>query len=202
MATLNSDIRKFKKLEFISVLLYIFCAGVTLFFVIAYLCARRYDVKTLQLICLILCPVLCTIGTFASAILSYAVMSKFTKEIKRFVLEVFVENAHLMHPDKKSLSFDISFNDAIVEIGVNGYKEKIIFDLSPLKKLSFTQKRIILSEIQTMLIVAFCRLVDGGSTYADVDYAINKRKVKIITGGLADKRAYRVYLKNRNNAGD
>lgn len=199
MATLNSDIKKLKKIEYILIGAYIVCGAAMLLFVIGYAYARAVSNKTLQTVFLTLCPILVVVGSTLAAFLTYKWSSKTAKQIKMFILQVFVENAHLMHPDKKSLTFDISIDSTTATLGVNGYKEKIVFDFSPLGKLSIKEKNLVLENIQTRLIVAFCRLSDSHrTTYADIDYTLNNKKIQILTNSTPTPKAYRIYTKNKN----
>lgn len=202
MAKLNGDIKKFRRGEAVGTAATVFCAAVLVYFIICFSVAETTDNRTLLIVTLISAPVLLVAGIAVAAFCNIKFGNAADKAIKKYVLDVFVENAALMHPEKKSLSFVIGFADGNPEIQVNGFKEKIVFDFLEIR-LSFLRKTRVLTEIETRLIKTFCRLYERGSEYSDVSFserAGTRRKsgaaTFIIKNGEPDKKAYKIYLKN------
>lgn len=126
------------------------------------------------------------------------------RTIKKYVQDVCVENAALMHPEKNSLSFYVNMEQTNVELTVNGYKEKIVFDFSAFGRLGSGRKLTVLSAIDARICTTFCKLYERGADYKNVDYREKdglRRKsgkvVPIIKDGVPDERAMKFYLKNK-----
>lgn len=204
MANLNGDIKKWKRGETAGFAATVFCGVVLVAFVICYPLSLAQGLKTLQLATLIAAPVLLVLGAGIAAFCNLRFGGALEKAIRQYVLDVFVENAGLMHPERNSLSFYVSVRENAIELTVNGYKEKIIFDFSALGKLSLMRKASVLAEIENRLCVTFCRLYERGSKYSDVGYAEREgtrrksgKTVFIIKDGAPDKNAFKSYLKNK-----
>lgn len=203
MAKLNGDVKKLKRGELVGTVALVFCATVLICFVVCFSVAEATGNEPLSLASLIAAPVLTVAGIAVAAYCNVKFGGALDREIKKYIVEVFVENAALMHPEKKSLSFVIGFSDGNPEIQVNGFKDKIAFDFSEMGKLSFAKKMRILTEIENRLIKTFCRLYERGAEYTDVSFselAGTRKKsgsaVFIIKNGEPDKKAYKIYLKN------
>ena len=119
------------------------------------------------------------------------------------VRDIFIENAKLMHPEKDSLTFYCRLYDDSAEISVNNYKEKILFDFSAFKKLSPLRKSTVAAAITTRLCVTFLKLnLQRGAKYSSVCYTARAEKrggkrAFIINGGKPDKKALKIYYKNK-----
>lgn len=207
MAKLNGDIENWKKGELCGTVATVFCGIVVAFFVAAFTAASVLNLETLKLVTLILSPVLLIIGIALSAFCNIRFGGANEKAIKNYILDVCIENAALMHPERKSLSFYFAIEGTDTVISVNDYKERIIFDFSEFKKLSFVRKAFILEELKSRLIVTFCRLYERGSNYTDVSFAEREdtrrktvKKIFIIKDGVPDKKAFKAYLKNKRSA--
>ncbi|MDE6441843.1 MAG: hypothetical protein K2L12_03705 [Clostridia bacterium] len=204
MANLQGDIKNWKKGELCGTVATVFCGIVVAFFAAAFTSASVLNLETLRLVTLILSPVLLVIGIALSAFCNIKFGGANERAIKKYILDVCVENAALMHPERKSLSFYISIEGTDIIISVNDYKGKIIFDFSEFKKLSFARKAFILGEIESRLVVTFCRLYERGAGYTDVGFAEREgtrrktvKKIFIIKDGAPDKKAFKTYLKNK-----
>ena len=204
MATIKGDIKKWKLGETLGTCATVFCGIVLVYFAVGFTVAQVLEIEALKIAVLISAPALLATGIAASAFCSLKFGGAIDKAIKNYVLDVCVENAALMHPERNSLSFYISINESAAEMQVNGYKEKIVFDFAELGKLSVMRKVNILTEIENRLCVTFCRLYDRGANYTDVGYAEGagtRRKsgktVFIIKDGKPDVKAYKQYLKNK-----
>lgn len=137
-----------------------------------------------------------TIGVAAFCNLKYT--RGIEKLINKYVWQVFVENAQLLRPERSSLSYRFEIVGTTAEISVNAYKEKIVLDFSPLKRLSALRKMTVLKIISDRIAATFCRLFERGSQYTSVDYGQKGgRVVRLITDGVPDKKIMKNYLKNR-----
>lgn len=204
MANLNGEIKKWKTGELCGTVAAALCGVVLVFFAAAFTAASVLGLETLRLVTLISSPVLLVAGIAVSAFCNIKYGGANERAIRRYIVEEFVENAPSMHPERKSLSFYISADGCTITVTVNGYKEKIEFDFSVFKKLSFSRKAFILGEIETRLTVTFCRLYERGGDYTDVAFAERDgtrrksgRTVYIIKDGVPDKKAFKQYLKNK-----
>ena len=165
---------------------------------------RSQDIYALELATEISAPVILAAAAFTAAFCSLKYGGAIDRAVKKYVLETCVENAALMHPERDSLSFYLSMDEEQIHLQVNGYKEKIIFDLSPLGKLSLTRKVSALIEVENRLCATFCRLYERGASYKDITYAERsgtRRKsgktVYVIKDGEPDVKAFKQYLKNK-----
>ena len=196
MANLNGDIKKWKRGELEGTVATVFCGIVVVAFVICYPLSLAQGLKTLQLATLIAAPVLLVAGAGIAAFCNLRFGGAIDRAVRRYVVDVFVENAVQMHPERNSLTFYITPTDGGAELTVNGYKEKIIFDFSALGKLSFMRKASVLAEIENRLCVTYIRLLKRGSKYSEVSYCVKKKSAFIIKDGQPDKKAYKTYVKN------
>lgn len=196
MANLNGDIKKWKRGETAGFAATVFCGIVLVAFVICYPLSLAQGLKTLQLATLIAAPVLLVAGAGIAAFCNLKFGGALEKAVRQYVLDVFVENAGLMHPERNSLTFYITPTDGGAELTVNGYKDIIAFDFSALGKLSYMRKAAILTEIQNRLCVTYIRLFMRGSKYSEVSYCVKKKSAFIIKDGQPDKKAYKTYVKN------
>ena len=205
MAELNYEkIKKLKKGELFGTAATVFCAVVLVYFAVCFALARTMEIRALELAVLISAPVLGTAGVAAAAFCSIKYGGALGRGVKRYVLDTCVENAALMHPERDSLSFYISMDEANVTLKVNNFKEPITFDFSAFGKLSLTRKISVLTEIESRLCATFCRLYERGASYKEVGWAENAgrrgksgKTVYIIQNGVPDKKAYKNYLKNK-----
>lgn len=205
MANFNGDIKKLKRGELCGTISTAFCGAVFVFFVIGISVSSVKDMKDFRLITIILSAVLMAVSAAIAAFCNVKFGGAIEKAIKKYIVDVFVENAEALHPERNSLSFYLSLKDGVVELTANGYKEKVVFDFTPLGKLSFMRKAFVVSEIETRLCVTFCRLYNRGAKYSEVGFAeregMRKKTGKIdfiIKNGQPDKKAYKVYLKNKD----
>ena len=204
MAKLNGDIKKLRRGEKCGVAATVFCGAVLIYFAVCFTVARVRALETLQLVTLITAPILLIAGAAAAAYCNLKFGGALDKAVKKYVLDVCLENAALMHPERNSLSFYITLEDCAASMQVNGYKEKIEFDFSDFGKLTLSGKVGVLTAIENRLTVTFCKLYERGGTYTDVNFSERtgtRRKsgkvIPIISGGKPDKNAYKIYLKNK-----
>lgn len=149
-------------------------------------------------------PALMALGLSIAAFCNIKFGGEIEKLIKSYILDVCVENAALMHPERNSLTFFIELGDSDVRLTVNGYKEAIVFDFSAFGKLSLTRKMAVMRILTERLCVTFCRLYERGAKYKSVEYIEKSSSLKksgkvihIISDGVPDKKSYKIYLKNR-----
>ena len=205
MANLDAQqIKKYKLGELAGNIALVFCGTVLAWFIVGFTVARTQDIKALELAVLISAPILMCLGVAAAAYCNLKYGANLTKSIRRYVVETCVENAKLMHPERNSLTFFITVDKSEINLQVNGYKEKITFDLTVFGRLSLARRVGALNEIENRLTYTFCRLYERGAKYSDVNYterATSRRKsgkpVYIIKDGEPDKVAYKSYLKNK-----
>lgn len=204
MANLKSDIKKWMRGELVGLIATVFCGAVLAYFIICFTIARVQELKTLELVTLITAPVLMTAGAAVAAYCNLKFGGAVDKAVKNYVLDVCLENASLFHPERNSLTFYLGLQENTVELQVNGYKEKIVFDFSEMGKLSLSHKLTVLTAIENRLCITFCRLYERGASYTDVSYverAGSRKKSEkatlIIKDGAPDKYAYKQYLKNK-----
>jgi len=198
------QIKKYKLGELAGNIALVFCGVVLAWFIIGFSIARTQEIKPLELATLISSPILMCLGVAAAAYCNLKYGAALTKAIRKFVVDTFVENAQLMHPERPSLTFNITVDGNAADLQVNGYKEKIKFDFSAFGKLTLSRRVGALNEIENKLTSTFCRLFERGAKYSDVSYterATSRRKsgkpVYIIKDGQPDKAAYKIYLKNK-----
>lgn len=148
-------------------------------------------------------PPLLVIGVAAAAFCNLKYGGALDREVKDYVTAALVENARALHPEKKSLSFYITPMQSSVELSVNDFKEKVVFDFSALGKLTGMRKLSVVDAVERSLSHAFIRLAERGEEFTSVSYtevnpAGKRRKaVPVITGGVPDKKALKEYYKNR-----
>lgn len=176
------------------------CAGL-IFFAAAYPVTRAKNLHNFTVAVCILSAVLVGAGAAGAAAcdLKYGRLSD--RIIRHYIIGVCLEKPELLHPERDSLTFTICSEGLTFTLGANGYKEKLIFDFSPFKRLSPMKKSAIADEIGLRLIVTFCTLYGRGGQYKDVAYRYEGAKkgkgVPVIVGGTPDKKSYKLYLKNR-----
>ena len=205
MAQFDSEkIKKYKKGELWGNIALIFCAAVLVYFIVVFTLSWVQNNAVLQTVVWVTAAPLMVIGVSVAAYCNLKFGNGITEMIKKYVTEVFIENASAMHPDKSSLSFFIEISDTCVIISVNGFKEKIIFDFSVFGRFTLARKSAAVTIISDKLTATFCKLYERGTTYKSVDYrekAGTSRKsgktVPIIVNGVPDKRAMKSYIKNR-----
>lgn len=204
MAALNEEkIKKLLRGEKVGTCALIACGVILIFFIAGFCIAQVLDLPALRLTALILSPVLIAISAAVAAYCNIRFGGAIDRAIQDYVLEVLVENAGLMRPDRESLTFTLFPNGTKVEIKVNNYKERITFDFSAFGKLSPMRKVSVLSAIESKLSDAFCRLVaERGAKYASVHYIEhtdkkNSKPVPVIENGIPDRKALKNYYKNR-----
>lgn len=202
MAKLEGNFKKLKRGERVGTAALYVCVAAVVFFIICYTVGRVKDLHALELCALILSPVLLALAAGVAAYCNLKFGGAIDKAVKAYVKDVFVENAPSLRPERSSLSFYISFDGDEVGIKVNNFKEIIIFDFSPLNKISGMRKLSILTEIENMLLVSFLKLYERGSKFEDVSWTESegtrrksKKRTYIINGGEPDKKSYRQYLK-------
>lgn len=140
-------------------------------------------------------PALLAIGIAVAAFCGLKYGRGIENLINEYVLQVFVENAPLMHPERSFLSFYFDIVGKTVEITVNGYNEKIILDFSAFKRFTALRKATVLRIISDRLSATFCRLYERGVDYKSVKYRVSDRAnhktgkvVTVIADGVPDKK--------------
>ena len=164
MANFNGDIKKLKRGELCGTISTAFCGAVFVFFVIGISVSSVKDMKDFRLITIILSAVLMAVSAAIAAFCNVKFGGAIEKAIKKYIVDVFVENAEALHPERNSLSFYLSLKDGVVELTANGYKEKVVFDFAEREGMRKKTGKI--------------------------DF--------IIKNGQPDKKAYKVYLKNKD----
>lgn len=198
----NEKIKKLVKGERWGKVATVFCAVVLAYFAVTFSVGAATGNGTLQTVSWATAAPLMIIGIALAAFFNLNYGAKADREIINYVLNVFIENAALMHPERNSLSFFTEVKDGFAYVSVNGYKERITFDFSAFGKLNLSRKVTILDAITNRIIFTFCRLYDRGASYKSVDLKQtggrkNKKPVPVIVDGVPDKRAYKQYLKNK-----
>lgn len=203
MPNLNAEeIKKLKKGELIGLIALIFagvaCAGFILVFVIA-TALRDGDMRLYgSCICL---PV---IGVFSlvAAICNLKYGKALDRIINNYIRDVFIENAALMHPERDSLTYFVSYEGCKFFVKANNFKEKIVLDFSAFGKFSASRKAGIFSAILERLGATYCRLYERGGKYRSVSYTVIKngkqgKLIPVIENGTPDKRIYKNYRKSK-----
>lgn len=198
----NQKLKKLLRGEIVGALATYFCGVIFIYFVVLFALSWARGDKQLEILMWATAPALMAIGLAVAAFCNVRYGRAIERLINKYVVQVFVENAALMHPEKDSLTFYLSLSGKTVEVTVNGYKEKIIFDFSVFKRLSAMRKLTVLKIVADRLAATFCRLYERGGTYKWVEYRrVDKnnsgKTVKIIANGVPDKRIMKNYLKNR-----
>ena len=199
------DEKKIAKLKLAEIIGYICIsvavAGVILF-AVGYPIARVKDLPTLLLLIYILAPALIALGSAGGAVCNIKYGGKGDELIRKYILDICLENPEAMHPERNSLTFFIEIDGCRFLMHANGYKENLVFDFSPFKRLLPMRRASIATEIGNRLTISFCRLYERGAKYKDVNYTVSGFKknkvVPIIKNGEPDKKSFKIYLKNKN----
>ena len=195
-----ADIKRGELLGFIC--LAVAVAGL-IFFAVCYTVARVEDLSALLLLSYILSPILIALGASGAALCNIKYGNAADRLIRQYIIDICVENPKAMHPERDSLTFYIELEGCVFNMHANGYKESLVFDFSPFKKLYPMRRAAISTEICNRLTVSFCRLYERGAKYDEVNYTMKSGRKKnkvvpIIANGVPDKKSYKVYLKNKN----
>ena len=198
----NQRIKKLLRGEIAGTIATCFCGVVFIYFVVLFALSWASENKLLETIMWATAPALMAIGLAVAAFCNVKYGRAIESLLNKYVVQVFVENAALMHPEKDSLTFYLTQSGKTVEVTVNGYKEKIIFDFSAFKTFSALRRMTVLKIVADRLAATFCRLYERGGTYKWVEYRrVDKnnagKTVKIIANGVPDKKIMKNYLKNR-----
>ena len=202
MVTLDEKkIAEIKRGELVGYLfLALACAG-AVFFAVCYPVARVKDLPILLTLSHVLAPVLIAVGAVGGALCNVKYGGSADRLIRQYVLDICLENARVMHPERESLTFHIELDGCKFLMHANGYKENIVFDFSPFKRLSLSRRANIATEICNRLTITFCKLYERGAKYKDVNYIFyhgsKNKAVPIITDGKPDKKSFKIYLKNK-----
>lgn len=203
MITLDEKKIKSIKLGELFGYLFIAVAGAgMIFFVVCYTIAKVKNASALLTLTYILAPMICSTGTLIAAILNLKYGRMADRMIKKYILDICLENPKAMHPERDSLTFYIEQDGCTFLMHANGYKDNLVFDFSAFRRLTFSRRAAIATEISNRIIVSFCKLYERGATYKDVSYIFKKgssdKAVPIIAGGVPDKKSFKIYLKNKN----
>ncbi len=204
MAELNQDkIKKLRRGERLGSAALWVCAAVLVYFIVCFTVAQTLGLSVLRLSTAIAAPILMAAAVCVAAYCNLKYGGELDRLIKAYIVDVFVENAAAMHPERNSLTFYMSLTDAKLEIKVNNYTEKIVFDFTAFGKLSPLRKLSVMSAVETRLCNTFCRLAERGAQYSSVSYTerSGKKKTKkpvcVIENGVPDPHAMRNYLKSK-----
>lgn len=198
MAQLDSEkLKKLQKGEALGTVAVCFCFAAFVYFIVMFALSWAKDSQLLTTVFWSTAPALLVITVGAAAFCNIRYNRGIEKLITKYVLQVFVENATLMHPEKDSLTFNISVVGKTVEVGVNAYREKIVFDFTVFKRFSAIRQMTVLKIIADKLAATFLRLYLRGASYQSVEYRQKNKTVKVIAGGQPDKKLMKNYLKNR-----
>lgn len=200
----EQKIKYAKRGEIAGIIFLAVAAAGALLFAVCYPIARARDIGTLEYVSYSLPPVLIALGAAGAAVCNIKYGAYADKLIRQYILDVCLENPQAMHPERDSLTFYISLAGCKFLMRANGYKENLIFDFSVLERLSPARRAAITTEICNRITVSFCRLYERGAKYKDVAYTCGNgfkkgKTVPVITGGVPDKKAYKLYLKNKRN---
>ncbi len=204
MAELDVEkIKKCRRGEILGNVALAVCAAALIYFAVCFPVARAKGLADLELVALITAPIILAAGAATAAFCNLKYGSALSRAIGRYVVDVLVENAAALHPEKSSLSFYLTVDERQVTLQINDYKEKIVFDFSALGKLSAARKLAVLTETENRLCATFCRLCERGASYREVTYCEREgrrkkpaRTVYIIKDGVPDRKIYKNYLKN------
>lgn len=205
MAEFNKEkIKKLKRGELCGTLFTYLCGAALVYFMTLIIISLAKGNVVLQTLAFATGIPLMIIGIAVAAFCNLKYGRALDREIKQYVVDVFVENAAAMHPEKRSLSFFVESGDTSVAITVNGFKDKIVFDFSVFGKLSATRKLTMLTIIDQTLCSTFCRLYERGIEFTSVDYREtggkrrqSGRVVPIIVNGVPETKIYKTYLKTK-----
>lgn len=199
----GEKLKKLLKGERIGNAAVIICAILLVYFIVGFCVGTYCDIYALKLSTLIAAPVLAVAAVAVAAYCNVKFGGEIDKTINGYVRDVMIENAKLMHPERDSLTFYCRLLNDGAEISVNNYKEKIIFDFSAFKKLSAMRKSTVAAAITTRLCVTFIKLaLNRGASYSSVSYVAradktNGKRAYIINDGKPDKKALKIYYKNK-----
>lgn len=199
----EEEIKKFRSLltgERAGIALNAFCCTVFVIAIILFSVGATAGNAQLKIIALSICPVIMAVAIGSSAYCYFKYGRAKDAFLKNKVRDIFVENAASLHPDRNSLTYYITIEKDKAYVKANDFKERVIFDFSPLGKHAVNRSDIA-GLLTHTLTVTFCRLYDRGAKYSDVSYRIylkekTKNPVAIIADGKPDKAAYKYYLKN------
>lgn len=203
MANLKGDIKKLKRGELCGKISTWFCLAAFVAFVILFTVSGVKNLAALRLATLICAPVLIAAGAAVAAYCGFKYGRAIERAINGYVVDELVERAEALHPEKKSLTFKIRFEGTNAVIRTNAYKDEITLDFSAFGRLTLSRKSDILNAVETRITVTYCRLYERRADYTDVSYAEEngRRKLKaqpVIAGGEPDRRAFKIYLKNKS----
>lgn len=194
MAELNGEVKKLRRGELCGTASAVFCGAILIYFAVLFPLGGA-----LRLTALISAPVMLTAGIALSAFCTVRYGGAIEKHIKRYIRDVFAENAQALHPEKKSLTFRVTAEASCFTVAVNGYKENIVLDFSALGRLMPMRRAFVAGEIQNCLTSAFLKLYERGGEYTDVAFEEKRsgKTVPVIKDGIPDKKALKRYLKNK-----
>lgn len=197
----ESKIKDVKRGELMGTVFLAVAAAGVIFFAVCYPLARARSSDALLYLSFALPPALMLAGAAGAALCNLTYGARAEKLISDYVLAVCLENPQAMHPERDSLTFRIYRSGCIFTMNANGYKDGLTFDFSAFKRLNAARRAAITTAICNRLTVSFCRLYERGAKYADVGYVIDgkNKSVAIISGGVPDKKAFKIYLKNKRN---
>ncbi|MDE6356187.1 MAG: hypothetical protein K2L67_02985 [Clostridia bacterium] len=196
-------LKKLLKGERIGNVAVIICAALLAYFIVGFCVGTYCDIYALKLSTLIVAPVLAVAAVSVAAYCNVKFGGEIEKIINDYVRDVMIENAKSMHPERDSLTFYCRILDDRAEISVNNFKEKILFDFSAFKKLSAMRKSTVASAITTRICITFLKLaLTRGAKYSSVSYTAradkaNGKRAFIINDGAPDKKALKIYYKNK-----
>lgn len=198
----EKKIADIKRGELYGLLCLCLAAGGLVFFAVCYPIARVNNSHTLLLLSYILSPLFLALGAGGAAVFNIKFGGAENRLIRQYIIDTCLENPQAMHPERDSLTFYIELEGCVFSMHANGYKEGLIFDFSPFKRLLPMRRADITNEICNRLIVTFCRLYERGAKYREVNYHLQygRKKSKIvpvIKDGTPDKKSYKIYLKNK-----
>lgn len=207
MAYLDEEkIKKLKRGETAGHIAAALCGVVLVYFISAFAAAQAFGLHILRLVTLIVSPILAAICIVIFAYCKVKYGSPVKKIISDYIRSVLAENASLLHTNRSSLTFFIDVTGSKVNLKVNAYKEKIIFDFSSLGKLSFFRKGYIVTELITRLAAMFFGLYEQGANFKSIDFSVatsdKPETGDIIVDGKPEKNAYEKYLKKKTNGRD
>jgi len=203
MPNLNTEeIKKLKTGELLGLIALIGCGVALIAFIVMFTVATVRADEGLRLAALISFPCAMAAFSLVAAICNLKYGRAIDRIIKNYVRDVFIENAALMHPERDSLTYYVSFEGCEFYVKANNFKERIVFDFSAFKKLSAVRRAGIFTAIVERLGATFCRLFERGGKFKSVSYCVFKggkqgKSVNIIENGAPDKKAYKNYLKTK-----
>ncbi len=197
----ENRIKGVKRGELIGTVFLAVAAAGLILFAVCYPLARARNLDALLYLSFALPPALIVAGAAGAALCNIKYGARAERIISDYVLAICLENPQAMHPERDSLTFRIYRNGCIFTMNANGYKDGLTFDFSAFKRLNAARSASITTTICNRLTVSFCRLYERGARYADVGYVIEgkHKSVAIISGGVPDKKAFKIYLKNKRN---